>query len=134
MMRAKEIVSLDQLRWEKRLIVGNISDTKRAEDFMTDIREKMDPIDERKLTVLILVRKGNENRWMIHHSGESFAPTKKIEQEVIARLNGAPLALVGLDGGIKSRYTLDGFCWQAVFDQIDAMPMRIREMRHQAEN
>ena len=68
--------------------------------------------------------------------GRSFTPG--VEREIVDRFGlesgrrGIAAALVGKDGGVKARWS-EIVEPDAVFDLVDAMPMRIREVREAEE-
>ena len=54
------------------------------------------------------------------------------EDGLLDKLGGSDVALVGLDGGVKSRYFASDFSWSDLFSRIDAMPTRQAEIRRSA--
>ena len=117
-------VLLEDLRWGNRLLildgrpeferhVGRILEFAPAED-----------VHERKLLVFLVQENGVVEFTAIGGLRSSFLS----EECLLDKLGGSDVALVGLDGEVKSRYLASDFSWTDLFSRIDAMPMRQREI------
>jgi hypothetical protein len=126
-----ELSSLKSLRWDHRLIIGVLPDEKSASDFHAGIEAHMPAIRERKLAILVWVDGEKKERWILSQLKTDNAHTTDLRREIVAKLQGKPIALIGLDGGVKSRYELKTFSWEKVFAEIDSMPMRQQELREE---
>jgi len=113
--------SLDDYQWKNRLIlVQSATETQNAVETLSDARAGVDDRD-----IIWFVNTGSG---LV--SNQATVPGGA-EKDVTGLLEKAGseerVLLIGKDGGIKSRepsLNLD-----AIFRRIDAMPMRIREMR-----
>lgn len=114
---------LDELRWQKRVVIHHLDSTKELLDIERFIHVNQTEFDERKLIVFLLY----DNRLIKSLPVIEISPSlsKQIEELAVS----TKTFLIGLDGGIKHSYsTLD---WLTIFSHIDGMPMRKVELRHQ---
>ncbi|PTB94566.1 hypothetical protein C9993_03125 [Marinobacter sp. Z-F4-2] len=112
---------LSDYQWKNRLILVKAEDEDASE--IETLRSAGSEVDDRDIV------------WFVH-TGSDVASNQKslsssLESDVRALLEESrsdeKVLLIGKDGGIKSRESsLD---LDAIFRRIDAMPMRIREMR-----
>lgn len=113
--------SLSDYQWKNRLILVQASDENAGEIEM--LRSARAGVDDRD--VVWFVNTGSEvvsNQQSLSNSLESEIKTLLEKGRSDERV-----LLIGKDGGIKSReVSLD---LDAIFRRIDAMPMRMREMR-----
>ena len=123
----REVVSsawFDSVRWQNRLLVfgGEGDDVERQKALAIESREGY---LERNLLVIHL---NDESATII--VGESGAlPEAELFRQRFAMSEGAfEVVLVGKDGGAKERRR-NAFETENLFGIIDAMPMRMREMR-----
>ena len=112
---------LSDYQWKKRLILVQASDENAGEIEM--LRSAWAGIDDRD--VVWFVNTGSE----VVSNQQSLS--NGLESDIKTLLEGGRsderVLLIGKDGGIKSREArLD---LNAIFCRIDAMPMRMREMR-----
>ena len=109
---------IKELKWNKRLLVLDTT-TVKAQDLRTEIDRNIAAWRDRDLHLVLLDgdRVGGEEA----EQDASFWRKKfRIVQE------GA--VLVGKDGGVKERWSVAPQL-QEIFDLVDAMPMRQRELR-----
>lgn len=112
---------LSDYQWQNRLILVQASDENAGEIEM--LRSARAGVDDRD--VVWFVNTGSE----VVSNQQSLS--NSLESHIKTLLDGARsderVLLIGKDGGIKSREaSLD---LDAIFRRIDAMPMRMREMR-----
>jgi len=116
-----EMNNLGDYQWKNRLIL--VLATSDAEGAVETLRSARAEIDDRD--IVWFVNTGSDvvsNQKAVSSSLESDVKALFEESRSDARV-----LLIGKDGGIKSRDSrLD---LDAIFRRIDAMPMRIREMR-----
>jgi len=133
-MRGEKVrkIDFDDYRWNKRPLFI-FSPTGDREDYgkqLRDLSSRKNAIDDRDMIVHLVLEKGN-----------SFAGDLPLEREAVRQLRDkfavSPLdflvILMGKDGGVKLRrkeYT----AMSDIFDLIDGMPMRKREMREKNED
>ncbi|WP_418140585.1 DUF4174 domain-containing protein [Marinobacter sp. MA] len=113
--------SLSDYQWKNRLILVQASDENAGEIEM--LRSARAGVDDRD--VVWFVNTGSE----VVSNQQSLS--NSLESDIKTLLDGGRsdgrVLLIGKDGGIKSREArLD---LDAIFRRIDAMPMRMREMR-----
>ncbi|WP_273209969.1 DUF4174 domain-containing protein [Marinobacter subterrani] len=113
--------SLSDYQWKNRLILVQAADENAGE--IETLRSARAAVDDRD--VVWFVNTGSD--LVSNQDGVSSS----LQGEVRALLEGSRsderVLLIGKDGGIKSRESsLD---LDAIFNRIDAMPMRMREMR-----
>ncbi|WP_412536360.1 DUF4174 domain-containing protein [Marinobacter sp. MIT932201] len=113
--------SLSDYQWKNRLILVQASDENAGEIEM--LRSARAGVDDRD--VVWFVNTGSE----VVSNQQSLS--NSLESDIKTLLDGGRsdgrVLLIGKDGGIKSReVSLD---LDAIFRRIDAMPMRMREMR-----
>jgi len=113
--------SLSDYQWKKRLILVQASDENAGKIEM--LRSARAGVDDRD--VVWFVNTGSE----VVSNQQSLS--NSLESDIKTLLDGVcsdeRVLLIGKDGGIKSREArLDV---DAIFRRIDAMPMRMREMR-----
>jgi len=126
------LVDINQLRWKNRIIIiktddktdsASISEKKQDSNTLID---KKAGIDDRDIVWLLLNTSTNES--VISNSRLNLS--KNLQGQLLDLLSKHPksrIILIGKDGGIKSHSkSLD---LNDIFNQIDAMPMRIREMQ-----
>lgn len=113
---------LDQHRWKNRILIvqTGTADTTQFEQQLHQLIEAAAGLIERKLVVYQVKENyyktglSKEGKWM--QTSEAVNPVFKV-------------TLIGLDGGIKLRqYKI--LTTKKLFELIDSMPMRIREMRN----
>ncbi len=123
--------SMATYRWKKRpllLFAPSAGDVSLVAQ-LTEVGNALAAFNERDMALVVVLEKG-----------QSEADGQEIPGTAGARLRshyGVPagqfaLRLVGKDGGVKRRANAP-VTMQTLFDQIDAMPMRQREMQDQRE-
>jgi hypothetical protein len=77
-----------------------------------------------------------QNKTYIIDASAPDTSSKKLASDLLSKEaitllceNQGMVMLVGLDGGIKSRYTADTFTLEQVFNEIDLMPIRRLEIQ-----
>jgi hypothetical protein len=118
---------LGQYQWKKRLLLvfapsdHDAAYQKLNEQLQTSAKE----LAERDLMVFHLL--AAEKGW-VDETPISKDSVRSLYQEYGVRDETLTLVLIGKDGGEKMRQT-PPFDLQAIFERIDAMPMRQREMQ-----
>ncbi|GGW89396.1 DUF4174 domain-containing protein [Alteromonas halophila] len=113
--------ALSQYQWQYRVLLVRADTQSQASELLTKIRQAEVQVKERKLTLQILTRDGVL-------SYPDSAPSLSA-QAIRRRLRDASVLLIGLDGRDKATY--DALRIEAVFDDIDVMPMRGAELNRQ---
>ncbi|WP_257900211.1 DUF4174 domain-containing protein [Marinobacter sp. F4206] len=116
-----EMNNLGDYQWKNRLIlVQAASETEGAAEILRDARAELDDRD-----VIWFV---NTGEGLVSNQATVSGGVEHDINELLAKGHSEDrVLLIGKDGGIKSRESsLD---LDAIFRRIDAMPMRIREMR-----
>lgn len=119
--------SLDDFQWKNRLLIiySNVQKSAPFEGQLAKISQNKEGYQKRDLKVIILKNQkvdwnSNEN----HHLG-FHQIVKKLNIEEIQPFQNL---LIGKDGGVKLRSN-SPISNEKLFETIDAMPMRQREMR-----
>jgi len=112
------LTGLASLRWQHRIILVDA----RTPDAIERLRAAQGAVDERDIVWFV----SNEGRLQSNYPGPlSDALAAELERQYFSR-SGAAVFLIGKDGGLKvSDQRLD---LARLFERIDAMPMRRREM------
>ena len=113
------LTDLTSLEWKNRIIIVNET---QNEDNALDLLEKRTVgINDRDIVWFIV----KEDIVLTNYEGELSEKFKNRTRERYGIQQGKVI-LIGKDGGIKSR--LDRLDIEAIFSEIDAMPMRQQEM------
>jgi hypothetical protein len=121
---------LAEYRWENRILLL-IADEIENEDVdrqISEIRASTEQLEERKLVTFLLTK---EKSYMGYSFEELLSNPSLFKKYKVTQ---APfeMVLIGLDGGVKERYT----AYQPledIFALIDGMPMRRAELRKKGE-
>lgn len=110
------------LRWKKRLLFVN-ADTQYSRSVLRVWQaEHGSALKERKLLIL---QHELDELWTVTHPQQSMVySNRRIADSICTNC----FVLVGLDGSVKYRKTLDADNLDKLFDLIDAMPMRQSEL------
>jgi hypothetical protein len=123
-----QINSLKDFQWQKRLVVIYTADDESVtlQKQLDEIKKEKDSFEERDLQVIVL----QNQKVDVWNSVE----THQLKFEQIQSVLGIDETknylniLIGKDGGVKLKRN-SPISNQKLFDTIDAMPMRQREMR-----
>lgn len=117
---------MEELRWQRRPLLifapDQTSDSlQKQTEPITDVREK---IDERDMAILQIVgsRGTIDGQPLTSESVRQLRSRYDIDQDQFAVL------LVGKDGTVKLKRN-EPVAWKTLFERIDSMPMRKREMQ-----
>ncbi|MEM6885720.1 MAG: DUF4174 domain-containing protein [Verrucomicrobiota bacterium] len=91
---------LTALRWQHRLLIGTLSDQDAVQTFTASMNDNLSELKERKCVVLVW----NNGNWITNQSRDFTPEDSDLRDAITSRTKSHPLALVGLDGGVKSRY------------------------------
>lgn len=126
---------VDGWRWRNRLLVVRSGIDSALARQATLVAGQESGWKERELRLVLLTTDGGlvvEGFVDGGPVGETFA--RGVESELVDRYglgsdhDGVSAVLVGKDGGVKARWS-EPVDPSAVFDLVDAMPMRLREMK-----
>lgn len=119
---------LESLQWKNRIVIVNedVNHSEDDKDAETEFNRHRAQINDRDIL------------WFIHgdellrsnYSGELSSDMIGSIRETVSPGPGS-VVLIGKDGGIKSRY--DRLDLEAIFAEIDMMPMRQQEMQEKQE-
>ena len=121
--------SLDRYQWENRLLLV-FAPSEKSPPYETQMQlfdPETDGFDDRDL---ILFRVLDEGESYVGDERLSTAAADRLRERFEIAPDDFRVILVGKDGGEKRRDTAP-VKTSAIFDEIDAMPMRQREMREQ---
>jgi hypothetical protein len=124
-------LDLDMYRWKNRLLlVFSPSDTDKTYlGLKQALGRAEDKLQERDMVVFRLFASG---RGMANGACLDKDEVLSLYQRFGVPDNSLTVILLGKDGGEKARQ-LGQFDLQAIFERIDAMPMRQREMRQRSQ-
>jgi hypothetical protein len=115
------LTDLVSLQWKNRIIVVN--ETQNEEKVLALVEKHTAEINDRDIVWFII----KEDRTLTNYSGELSKDLFSSTRERYGAGQGKVI-LIGKDGGIKSRF--DRVDLEAIFAEIDAMPMRQYEMQN----
>lgn len=118
--------NFDRYRWENRLVLILVDDTdnKIYSNQIEEFNNHLQGIKDRKIEVYQIspekFKRGlSDEKWQVAKT--NYGIYKKTDGQI-------EIVLLGLDGGVKIRATEFLSC-KKLFTAIDAMPMRIQEMK-----
>ncbi|CAM4425372.1 DUF4174 domain-containing protein [Vibrio agarivorans] len=121
-MAAEDINSLDELNWKNRVIL--VQEPAKGEQIVKTLTDEKLGIAERDVI------------WFVASNGKvSSNLTASVPDKLSKQVTGSftnrsrQTILIGKDGGVKSR--TDEFDLHQLYKQIDAMPMRKREIEQE---
>jgi hypothetical protein len=123
---ASEANPLKDFRWENRVVVAQLDEASLTE-FEAELERQMGKLKEYRLVVIAITNEEIK----VYGSGEKQVSNEGLKVALVEQLTGMDVALIGLDGGVKRRFTLSSFSWDNVYALIDSMPMRRVELRAQ---
>ena len=110
---------LDSLEWKNRVIIVN--ETKNQDESLQLLKGQVAGIDDRDIIWFII----KDDLALTNYSGRLSREFVSNMRERLGPVQGKVI-LIGKDGGIKSQS--DYLNLEAIFSEIDAMPMRQLEM------
>jgi hypothetical protein len=111
----------EALQWQQRIIlVNNLQD---PQSVLTLFEQNKTEIKERDIIWFVFSGDEAHTNYQGALSGDFIAKTRASYQ-----LESGKIMLIGKDGGVK--FLLDRMDLEAIFKEIDAMPMRQNEMAH----
>lgn len=123
-------------RWENRILILQATDTE-TNQFINQLKEfsnQEEGLAERKLIMYKIV---GEQYELVNFDNSDSKPTGKISEKFkmkyVQNNEDFQIILIGLDGGIKLQQR-DVLSIETLFNTIDAMPMRQREMKRESKN
>jgi len=117
---APVLSDLDGLEWKKRVIVVN--EPKNQDKSLQLLKAQVVEIDDRDIIWFII----KDDIALSNYSGQLSREFVSNMRERLGPVKGK-VVLIGKDGGIK--YQSDYLNLEAIFSEIDAMPMRQLEMQ-----
>lgn len=116
-----ELSELGLLQWKNRIILVNNLHNQQAVLALFDHNKK--EINERDIIWFVLAGDVAHTNYQGALSDDFITKTRASYQ-----LEAGKIMLIGKDGGVK--FLLDRMDLEAIFSEIDAMPMRQNEMAH----
>jgi hypothetical protein len=127
--RAQSPLDLSQYQWTHRLLL--IFAPSEQNPAYLDLEDQLQASEaelaDRDLIVFRLFAQGRGSAAGAPIGNDSVSSLYKLFD---VQQGASTVVLIGKDGGEKARQ-VDAFDLQAIFERIDAMPMRQREMRQQ---
>jgi len=127
--------NLEKHTWKNRILVVKTSDTK-SEKYQEQVKEFSNSTDELKVRKFVLYKITGDHFELINFENPELNDSGKTAGKPIGKsLNDKEnfeVILIGLDGGIKLQQT-DILTKEALFNIVDAMPMRRNELNKKIE-
>jgi hypothetical protein len=117
---ASMLSDLDSLEWKNRVIV--INEPKNQDESLQLLKAQVAEIDDRDIIWFII----KDDLALSNYPGQLSREFVSNMRERLGPVQGKVI-LIGKDGGIKSQ--ADHLNLEAIFSEIDAMPMRQLEMQ-----
>ncbi|WP_339843467.1 DUF4174 domain-containing protein [uncultured Halopseudomonas sp.] len=114
------LTDLSSLQWQNRIIVVN--EVADVEAVLPLFEKNAAGVTDRDLIWLVF----NDDKTLTNYPG-ALSPKLSANTLETYYIKSGQVILIGKDGGVKNR--LDRVDLQAIFANIDAMPMRRNEMR-----
>lgn len=128
-MSTQTLRSVSDLRWTYRLLLVQTSDPR---DFLGQCQKKAPELADRKLLVVVFSQDDSDPpKFQLNQDLEMTSHLAQLLHQKIADHHAV---LIGLDGGSKAHFSRKNFSFEAVFSEIDAMPMRRQELRQRESN
>jgi hypothetical protein len=119
--------SMHDFKWKHRLLITTVTSESELNQIQDEVRYHHPDINARKILVVVHL----QNKTYVIDVSTPDAFSKKLAADLLGKEvstllgeNQGMVILVGLDGGIKSRYVADTFTLEQAFKEIDLMPMR----------
>ncbi|MDR7122591.1 DUF4174 domain-containing protein [Rheinheimera soli] len=112
---------LGSLKWDKRIVVVN--EVQSRETLLALFESNKNKIDERDMVWFVLTGNQAQTNYQGTLSAAFVAKTRERYP-----IKPGKIMLIGKDGGVK--FLLDRVDLEAIFLEIDVMPMRKNEMLH----
>ena len=127
--------NLEKHTWKNRILLVKTTDSASA-IYQEQIKEFDNAADELNVRKFVLYKITGDNYEMIDFTNDELNDSGKIASKPIGKsLNDKEdfeVLLIGLDGGIKLRQT-EVLTKKALFNIVDAMPMRRNELNKKIE-
>lgn len=124
-MSSQILNALDDLRWTYRIL---LLQTAKPDTFLKQCQKEAEALADRKLlTVVFPTRRHTQSPAFSLNQDLEMAP--ELARQFQQILGDHHAVLIGLDGGVKARFTPESFSLQEALARIDAMPMRQQELR-----
>ena len=118
--------NLSAHKWENRLVLI-LTDNMNSEEYLNQIQEFKNHTNE-MIDRKILVYHISPTKFKVGLSGKNWQKSETDYGFYKKTTSQPEIILIGLDGGVKLRAKEFLPC-QKLFETIDAMPMRMQEMR-----
>jgi hypothetical protein len=117
------INTLDELRWKNRILLIFVNENADIEHLYETFQKHNDEIDDRDIRFFIIGGsvETHDERTLAHDYQVHLKERYKIHN------NAMTVVLIGKDGGEK--YRKNSLDLEEIYRVIDAMPMRIQEMK-----
>ncbi len=108
--------TLDEYRWKNRILV-----IPNANEFLlAKLKYREKGLAERDVIIIMLQEEGQEDI------------AKQIRKKFQISASDMNVLLIGKDGRTRVLWKIDDFTTEKLFETIDAMPMRMREINQEA--
>ena len=118
------MLTLDDLRWEKRIVVTFSNDQKINETLEDELKDSNHEINDRDIIYFLI------SPTTTLSNSESYLSLEDLGYLIHEHFNNEDqfkVILIGKDGGVKMEK--NNFDLQYIFQLIDSMPIRQREMK-----
>jgi hypothetical protein len=125
-------LSMHDYKWKHRLLITTVTSDTELNQLQDEVQYHNRDINARKIIVVVHL----QNKTYIIDASAPDTSSKKLASDLLSKEaitllseNQGMVMLLGLDGGIKSRYVADTFTLEQAFNEIDLMPMRRLEIQ-----
>jgi hypothetical protein len=117
---------LSNHEWKDRLVLVLVDDltNEKYHSQVKELQSNLEGVQERKIVVYHIT----PEKFKVGLSDEEWQKSETIYKRYKNTNSQPEIVLLGLDGGVKLR-AKEFLSNQKLFDTIDAMPMRMQEMR-----
>jgi hypothetical protein len=131
-MKVSTQQSMHNYKWKHRLLITTVTSDTELNQLQDEVRYHNRDISARKILVVVHLK----NKTYVIDASAPDTSSKKLASDLLSKEaitllseNQGMVMLLGLDGGIKSRYVADTFTLEQAFKEIDLMPMRRLEIQ-----
>ena len=115
---------LPELRWQNRVLIFRAESEALLSAFEDQLQVHREEVRDRKLLVISTF----ESSLKFYGLGRTDEVRDLSQGKLLELLGDFDAVLIGLDGGVKARYTSNNYSWTDLFARIDGMPMRRAEL------
>lgn len=125
-MSSQILNSRNDLLWNYRIL---LLQTEEPEAFLKECQKKTDALADRKLLVVVFPTRSSAGS-SAFYLNQDLEMAPELARQLQQTLGDQYAVLIGLDGGVKARFSSKSFSLEKTFARIDSMPMRQQELQN----